>query len=144
MTRKKTPPLPKNMLLCTFNASLEDKVRIKYRIPEETDVLIQWSEDGSCICSIIVGDVDDVFSFLNYERVQDLILEFFDVTSVQMLEEYYWPDNSSHRSFENYKKSRGLTDPEIRCAADMPEKYMSGWEDIYNQRCVVELGGGGI
>lgn len=131
--------LPKHMLLCNFNKKLEGAVRKKFDLKQDTPVKIHWAEDGSCIWSIVLGDVEDVFSFLDYDQVQEILNDIFGSHEVQLLEEYYWPDNSSAAAFEEYKKSVGLTDPKIRCAAEMPEEYAEGWFKVYNKKAIVEI-----
>lgn len=131
--------LPTNMLLCNFNKKLETGVREKFNVDPETPVLIEWAEDGSCICSILVGDVSDTFSYFKYEEVQALLLELFGATDVEQLEECYWPDNSSSLAFKEFKKRVGLTDPEITCGAELPDEHRAAWEATYYQNAVVTI-----
>jgi len=127
------------MLLCHFNNKLESDLRCKYDLPPEVPVSIEWSDDGSCVWAIVVGNTDGVFSFIDYAQVQGLLQEFFMATSVRMLDEYYWPHESSARAFEAYKESVGITDPKITCAAQMDKKYLAKWDDVFNQRCIIEI-----
>lgn len=131
--------LPTNMLLCNFNKKLESGIRQKFDIDPNTPVHVEWAEDGSCICSILIGNVDDIFSYIGYEDVQVLLHELLDATDVQMLDHYYWPDDSSSRAFDDFKKRVGITDPEVTCGAELPDEYQDAWSKTYEQNTIVEI-----
>ncbi len=127
------------MLLCNLNDKLECALRKKFDIRAGVPVFIEWADDGSCIMSIIVGNVEDVFSLLDYERVEKLLLEVLGATDVQMLENICWPGNSLTNAFKKFKDDVGITDPKVTCGADLPEAYLAGWEAVWEQRTVVEI-----
>lgn len=130
----------KHMLLRNFNQKLEAELRAKYNVHDSTiPVLIDWSEDGSCICSVVVGDVEKMFSYFDYEAVKTLLREFFDASDVQLLEDHYWPYNSIDKAFKEYTAACGITDPKVNCGANLPEEFRSGWNEVYEQNAIVEI-----
>jgi len=131
--------LQRNMLLGHFNTRLEQRVREEFNIDSKVPMIINWADDGSCIMSIIIGDPEEIFSYLDYNDIKELLEKFFKAGGVEMLEDAYWPDNSLQEAFEEFKKAEKITDPNVTCGAELPDDKLQKWTAVWTQRTVVQL-----
>ena len=137
--KKESPQLSMNMLLCNFTKKLEEKVRKKFNVDPNTQIYINWADDYSCVWDIIIGNVNDVFSYISCDKAHGLTEKLFDAERIEVTEHTYWPMEDVNHKFEKLKKEFNITDPEINCGAKLPPDALKIWNYLWNERSIVEI-----